>query len=142
VRARSLNIESRTDRLVDAREFVSAAAQELGFGDDDIGKIALAVDEACTNVIKHAYHFDGQQYLTITVEAGKNSIEIRITDSGERFDPRELPAPDMKEYLKKFRKGGLGVYLMKKLMDEVEYQLLPGKKNEVRLVKYLDTRHS
>lgn len=139
MRARSLNIESRTDRLVDAREFVSAAAHELGFDDDDIGKIALAVDEACTNVIKHAYHFDSTQHLTITVKPGKNSIEILITDSGERFDPRRLPAPDMKEYLKKFRKGGLGVYLMKKLMDEVEYQLLPGEKNEVRLVKYLDS---
>ena len=43
----------------------------------------------------------------------------------------------MKDYLTHYQKGGLGVYLMKKLMDVVEYQLLPGQKNEVRLVKYL-----
>jgi len=137
VRSRSLHIESRTDRLIDAREFVTVAARELGFSDNDVGKIALAVDEACTNIIKHAYKFDSRKTLTITIKPGHKKIEILISDSGKHFNPNKLPTPDMEEYLRHYRKGGLGVYLMKKLMDEVEYHLLPGERNEVRLVKYL-----
>ena len=138
MRERSLHIQSRTDQLIDARDFVAGAARESGFSDEDVGNIALAVDEACTNVIKHAYRFDGEQTLTITVKPGKDRIEIRISDSGRRFDPASLSTPNMKEYLRNYRKGGLGVYLMKKLMDEVEYRMLPGERNEVRMVKYLN----
>ena len=134
---KTLKIDSRTDRLIAVREFVSGAAREFGFNDDDIGKISLAVDEACTNVIKHAYGFDHSKALTITVIPGKDFLEILITDTGKRFDPEKLSTPDMKEYMAHYRKGGLGVYLMKKLMDKVEYNLLPGEQNVVRLVKYL-----
>ena len=134
---KTLKIDSRTDRLILVREFVSDAAREFGFGEDDVSKISLAVDEACTNVIKHAYDFDRSKTLTVTVVPRKGYLEILITDTGKRFDPGKISTPDMKEYLAHYRKGGLGVYLMKKLMDEVEYQLLPGEKNEVRLVKYL-----
>jgi serine/threonine-protein kinase RsbW len=134
---RTLKIDSRTDRLIAVREFVSDAAREFGFGEDDVSKISLAVDEACTNVIKHAYGFDSSKSLTISVVPGKNFLEILIRDNGKGFDPSKVSTPDMKEYLSHYRKGGLGVYLMKKLMDVVEYHLLPGEKNEVRLVKYL-----
>lgn len=134
---RTLKIESRTDRLIVVREFVAGAAREFGFGEDDVSKISLAVDEACTNVIKHAYGFDSTKSLSITVNPGKDGLEILIRDNGKGFDPAKVSTPDMKEYLSHYRKGGLGVFLMKKLMDVVEYQLLPGQKNEVRLVKYL-----
>lgn len=134
---RTISIDSRTDRLIAVREFVADAAREFGFGEDDVSKISLAVDEACTNVIKHAYGFDASKSLSITVVPGKDSLEILIRDTGKGFDPSKVSIPDMKEYLSHYQKGGLGVYLMKKLMDVVEYQLLPGQKNEVRLVKYL-----
>ena len=137
MKTRTLEVNSRTDRLIVVREFVADAARELGFGDDDIGKISLAVDEACTNVIKHAYGFDASRSITVTTVPGKNFLEVLIRDNGKSFDPSKVPTPDMKEYLTHYQKGGLGVYLMKKLMDVVEYQLLPGQKNEVRLVKYL-----
>jgi serine/threonine-protein kinase RsbW len=132
-----LKIESRTERLIAVREFVSAAAREFGFGDEEISKIALAVDEACTNIIKHAYKFDPSGDITITVKRGNGAFEVAIVDTGSQFDPNQLQTPDMKEYLAHYRKGGLGVYLMKSLMDRVEYRIEPGKKNEVRLVKYL-----
>jgi len=137
VGTKTLKIDSRTDRLIVVRQFVSDAAREFGFAEDDISKISLAVDEACTNVIKHAYGFDKSKTLKITVVPGKDRLEILITDTGKQFDPDKISTPDMKEYLTHYRKGGLGVYLMKKLMDEVDYQPLPGGKNEVRLVKYL-----
>ena len=138
VKEQSISIESKTERLVVVREFVSHAAREFGFGDEEVSKIALAVDEACTNVIKHAYKFDPGKKITVVVKPNKGSFEISITDNGKRFNPDKLQAPDMKEYLSHYRKGGLGVYLMKSLMDEVEYSVTPGEKNEVRLIKHLN----
>lgn len=133
----TLNIESRTERLIEVREFVATNATEFGFSDEEASKIALAVDEACTNVIKHAYRFDPSQLIAITIRPKNNAFEVSIVDSGNHFNPDEIHAPDMKEYLSHFRRGGLGMYLMKSLMDKVEYLIGPGKKNEVRLVKYL-----
>ena len=133
----TLHIESKTERLIAVRDFVSTAAREFGFSDEEISKIALAVDEACTNIIKHAYRFDPGKKLTISVKRGIGAFEISIRDTGKQFNPTDLQPPDMKEYLTHFRRGGLGVYLMKTLMDKVEYNFEPGKPNEVRLTKYL-----
>ena len=138
MRTRKLTIESRTEQLIAVREFVSAAARDFGFRDEEISKIALAVDEACTNIIKHGYRFDSSKNLTITIKPGNGAFEVLITDTGTRFNPDELQTPDMKEYLAQYKKGGLGVYLMKTLMDKVEYHIRPGEMNEVRLVKYLE----
>ena len=133
-----MTIESRTERLIAVREFVSTAARAFGFGDEDVSKIALAVDEACTNVIKHAYRFDPTKTLTITVRRRENgAFQVAIRDEGLDFEPAHVRTPDMKEYLSHFRRGGLGMYLMKSLMDKVEYDIHPGRKNEVRLIKYL-----
>jgi serine/threonine-protein kinase RsbW len=137
VKSDTLHIESRTDRLIAVRDFVSSAAREAGFGDEEISKIALAVDEACTNVIKHAYKFDPAKKMSVTVRQGSETFEVIIRDTGVQFNPLALHAPDMKEYLSHFRRGGLGVYLMKTLMDRVEYSIEPGKPNEVRLIKFL-----
>jgi len=133
----TLQIESRTERLIAVRDFVSDAARAFGFDDEDISKIALAVDEACTNVIKHAYKFDPTKTIQVVIHGGDRTFEVAIRDDGFQFNPTQLPPPDMKEYLTHFRKGGLGVHLMKSLMDKVEYSMAPGKINEVRLIKYL-----
>ena len=137
MKTQNLNIESRTERLIAVREFVSEAARAFGFNDEEVSKIALAVDEACTNVIKHAYKFDPNRKITITVKKGNGAFEVAIKDTGKHFNPSQIQAPDMKEYLSHYRRGGLGVYLMKSLMDKVEYDIKPGKQNEVRLTKYL-----
>lgn len=137
MKKKTLTIESRTERLIDVREFISVAARELGFGDEDVSKIALAIDEACTNVIKHAYEFDPTRKIDVTVRSGNGAMEILIADSGKDFDPTVISSPDMEEYLSQYQRGGLGVYLMRSLMDKVEYNIVPGKRNEVRLVKYL-----
>jgi serine/threonine-protein kinase RsbW len=137
VSSRTLHIESRTERLIAVREFVSKAAREFGFNEEDIGKIALAVDEACTNIIKHAYRFDPNKEITVSIRRKNGVFEVSILDSGAGFDPARITTPNMKEYLSHFRRGGLGIYLIKSLMDKVEYGNGPGQKNEVRLTKYL-----
>lgn len=133
----SIKVESRTERLIAVRDFVSEAARTFGFGDEDISKIALAVDEACTNIIKHAYRSDPTKTIQVNVSADNGTFVVAIRDEGVRFNPVQVQPPDMKEYLTHFRRGGLGVYLMKSLMDKVEYAVVPGNANEVRLIKYL-----
>ncbi|MBI3004369.1 MAG: ATP-binding protein [Ignavibacteriales bacterium] len=130
-------ILSRTDHLSEVRAFVSEAASAFGFLDEDIANISLAVDEACTNIIKHAYQNAPDKEIEISVIHNKKNFEIRIVDFGRRFNPQELKAPDLRRNLAHHRRGGLGVYLMKRLMDKVEYNFMPGRHNEVRLIKYL-----
>jgi len=137
VKSQTLTIESKTERLIAVREFVSSAARSFGFTDEDVSKIALAVDEACTNIIKHAYGFDPRGNISVTVRGRNGSFEVAIRDTGRDFDPAGVAAPNMKEYLAHYRRGGLGMYLMRSLMDEVSYDILPGKRNVVRLIKRL-----
>lgn len=133
----TLKIDSKTDQLVAVREFVSRAALATGFNEEDVSKIALAVDEACTNVIKHAYRYDTKKKIEVIVETGNGEFEVSIVDTGKQFNPNGVKTPDMKEYFSKYRRGGLGVYLMKSLMDKVEYDIEPGKRNQVRLTKHI-----
>jgi serine/threonine-protein kinase RsbW len=128
-------IPSRTENLLEVREFVGSAARSFGFSDEDIANIVLAVDEACTNIIKHAYQYAGDKEIEVSILPSNRSFEIRIFDNGKSFDPSTLRPPDLKEHIGHHRRGGLGVYLMKRLMDKVEYNFNPGKRNEVRLIK-------
>jgi serine/threonine-protein kinase RsbW len=137
-----LEVDSRTELLGDMRRFVTDAAREAGFGDADVGSIELAIDEACTNIIKHAYRYDPNgriEIRTVTIRGNThpNRFVIEILDSGIPFDAHQYTAPDMGEYFRKLRHGGLGIVLIRKLMDEVEYDIHPGRRNTIRLVKYL-----
>lgn len=131
-----LRIPSHAGNLEIVRDFVSRIARKVGFNEDDVNKIELAVDEACTNVIKHAYGTDSKKLIDIAIKVDLEKLTVMITDRGRGFNPKKLPQPDMKEYIAKMRVGGLGVYLMKTLMDEVEYDIQPGKRNQLRMVKY------
>jgi serine/threonine-protein kinase RsbW len=136
-----LTVPSQTAKLKRVRRFVAAAAQRFGFSMDDASKIALAVDEACTNIIKHAYNFAEDKAIHLTILTRDGRFEVLITDHGKPFDPDAVKLPNMKEYLSHYRHGGLGMYLMKSLMDRVEYRIHPGLKNQVVLVKYLPQMH-
>ena len=132
-----LRIPSQTDNLGMIREFVSKVADKVGFDEDDIGKIELACDEACTNIIKHAYaQKNGNQTLDVLIKVEFDKFILVVTDHGKGFDPQKIKTPHMEQYLAEFKVGGLGIYLMKTLMDEVDYNIQPGVQNQVRMVKY------
>ena len=133
----SLKIPGQKDNLEIIRNFVSAIARKVGFKDKDVNKIELALDEACTNVIRHAYEDDESQDIDIAIKIDYQKLSIVVTDRGKSFDVDEIELPDMDTYLAELRVGGLGIYLMRTLMDEVDYHSEPGVKNEVRMVKYL-----
>jgi serine/threonine-protein kinase RsbW len=140
-----LRIPSQTENLEIIREFVTKIARKVGFKDEETGKIELAVDEACTNVIEHAYAKDDRKLIDIEVQIDKDKFTITITDQGKGFDPKKLKTPDMKKYMDEMRVGGLGVYLMKTLMDEIDFDIKGGRggrKNQVRMVKYFANQRS
>ncbi len=132
----TLTIPSQTERLNDVREFVSALARTHGFVEDDINKITIAVDEACTNIIKHGYAYAPNQSIEIDIIRSGNDFEIIISDNGKQFDANAIQSPDMKDYFAHYRRGGLGVYLMKRIMDTVEFNL-HSDKNVLRMMKTL-----
>ncbi len=130
-------VKSSTDNLAEIRDFTKSAAQQCCFDEDSTGKIILAVDEACTNIIKHAYKFTPDGEINISIKFSDGKFSISITDEGTHFDPTMIPEPDLREYYKQKRVGGLGMFLMKRLMDEVKYGTIAGNKNQVVLIKYL-----
>ena len=132
-----LRIPSQTDNLELIRGFVAKVAEKVGFSGDDISKIELACDEACTNVIKHAYsEMSGNKSLDVMIMIDFDKFTIVVTDHGKGFDPKSVSLPDMQEYLAELKVGGLGIYLMRTLMDEVNYEIKPGIRNRVKMVKY------
>lgn len=132
-----LRIQSQTGKLHLVREFVSGAARRFGFDEESEGKIILAVDEACTNIIKHSYENVSSNDIDIDVVTNGRKFEVIMTHRGKSFDPESIKTPDMKEYFRHFQRGGLGIHLMRSLMDAVEYNTLPNQSSQIHLVKYL-----
>ena len=134
---RKITVKSATDNLKTIREFVAEFAKEHGFGDKQISELTLAVDEAATNIIKHAYKFNPEKEIIITASFENNELKITLRDFGEKFDPDKAPLPDIKNSLKLKKGGGLGIYLMRKLTDELVYNLSSPDFNEISLIKRL-----
>ena len=135
---KKLVIKSRTENLSSLREFISSNANEAGLTTNDIDDIILAVDEACTNIIKHAYQSLPNGEIIIEIDYNSKKFTIKLIDHGNSFDPETIPLPDLQKYLKQRKVGGLGLYLMKTLMDDVQYISVPGKYNQVLLSKNLN----
>ncbi|HSD64009.1 MAG TPA: ATP-binding protein [Ignavibacteriaceae bacterium] len=135
---KELKVKSRTENLSVIREFIQSAAVQVGMNPGITEDVMLAVDEACTNIIKHAYKSvpDGEIFLKLKYSDHK--FTIKIIDYGNSFHPENVPDPDLQKYYNQHRVGGLGMYLMKTLMDEVKYSSVPGKYNQVYLTKYLN----
>jgi serine/threonine-protein kinase RsbW len=135
---KEIRVKSRTENLAAIRDFVSSYAKKAGLSGEMIDNIMLAVDEACTNIIKHAYKSIPDGELSIKLEYKNKKFTITIIDFGNSFDPDLVPKPDLQRYYKEKKVGGLGMYLMKTLMDEVKYTSVPGKYNKVYLSKNIN----
>ncbi len=133
----TLTLPASTQSLEAVRRFVATHAIGAHLAETDVEQVKLAVDEACTNVVKHAYRGRTDETFKVSVIVEPASFIVRICDTGVAFRPGEYHRPDLIEAVQSRRRGGLGVHLMRRLMDRVEYRS-KGKVNEVRLVKYRD----
>ena len=134
-RTLTLTVPSATEHLALIREFVSNVGSQAGLGDDDVAKLELAVDEACANVIEHAHGHDANKEVTVRATFDTATLRIEVVDEGEGFDPTSVPATPVEQMVHDRRTGGLGLRVMKSLMDEVSYEILPGDRNRLRLLK-------
>jgi serine/threonine-protein kinase RsbW len=130
-----LQVPSSTRNLAMIREFVVKVAEQSGLSESDRSHLELAVDEACSNVIEHAYGHDVKKEVTIRATFDDDELRVSVIDSGAGFDPTTVPQKELGELVRQRRTGGLGMRLIKSLMDEVRYEIEPGKKNELHMVK-------
>jgi serine/threonine-protein kinase RsbW len=133
----TLHVPSSTENLVLIREFVSTIGAQAGLEDSEIGKLELAVDEACANVIEHAYGHDITKEVIVRATFDDETLRIDVEDTGKGFDPQSVPSEELERLVQARKSGGLGMRLMKSLMDEVHYEIAPGEKNELHMVKRL-----
>jgi serine/threonine-protein kinase RsbW len=108
----------------------------MGFTEEAVDQIVIAVDEACSNIIRHAYGGDPAQQIQIVVDTYPDRLEITLSDQGRRFDPSTYREPDPQKLARSGQRGGLGLLLMRRLMDEIQYDYRD-EFNIVRLIKYL-----
>ena len=95
----------------------------------------MAVDEACSNIIEHAYGDELAGDIVCTIEIAPHKLTVVLQDQGRCFDPTQVAQPDLSASLKDRLLGGLGVYFMHQLMDCVEHHYEPGTGNVLRMVK-------
>jgi anti-sigma regulatory factor (Ser/Thr protein kinase) len=112
-------------------EFVLFMARRAGFAETDAARLRLAVDEACANAIEHGGLSRAGQPLEVVCEASVDALTVRVADCGSAFTIAEAADPEVDAPLEKRRIGGLGLYLMRRVMDHVEFRPNAGGKELV-----------
>lgn len=130
----TLNLFADLSQLAAIREFVARIGRDLGLDDRGVDDLQLAVDEACTNVVLHGYGGQGGE-IEITVEPAEKGVQMRVRDWGVAFDPQAVPAPDVTASLEDRQLGGLGLFIIRQVMDDVGFQFDAEKGNTLTMVK-------
>ncbi len=132
-----IKIPSSTRHLHTMRTLTRILAESMGFDRKDSEGAALAVEEALTNVIEHSYHGEEHRKMHIIFELDEEKFTVRILHNGDQIEISNLSrSDDWTTFHSQKKKGGLGILLMKKCMDEVTYKA-GARQNECCMVKYL-----
>jgi serine/threonine-protein kinase RsbW len=129
-----LRIAAEPRNLAEIRCFVEEMASALGLDPVMIPNVILAVDEAVSNIIAHGYQCQ-EGVVEIAVSQERDALVIRIRDEAAPFDPTIVPPPDLTLPLEQRIPGGLGIHLIRQIMDEMTYRVTPQGGNELTLVK-------
>lgn len=136
-RNNKITINSATKNLHLVREFIAKKTEKLNIDPKVLNQILVSVDEACTNIIKHNYKYNENNSIDVLTEIKDNKFTVTLIYKGDPFDPTKKVNPDMKEYFAKFKVGGLGIPLMKKSMDSIEFNHKEPDINSLKLVKVI-----
>ena len=126
----------RYESLSDIRDFVVEIAKKAGFQDFDLYAVELAVDEACSNIIEHAYGEENKGDIELTCNLTDRSLEIILRDQGDAFNPALVPEPNFGLEIDELKPGGAGLFLMRKMMDEVSFNFSKNAGNVLTMIKY------
>lgn len=128
----------RFESLPKIRDFIVNAAVNAGLDEPDVYAVELAVDEACSNIIEHAYGGEDIGDIHCTCKVANNDLIIILKDHGQPFEPESVPEPNFNAPLEELKPGGAGLYLMRKMMDEVQFKFTPKDGNTLVMVKRID----
>jgi serine/threonine-protein kinase RsbW len=131
-----LLVKAELANLGEIRRFVAEHAEGAGADQDATEDLTLAVNEAATNIMEHGYRGQpGAIEIELRVEGSK--LRVYLRDQSPPFDPTHLPDPDISLPLEERPLGGMGIFLIKKLVDEFRYRVIPDGRNELTLGKEL-----
>jgi len=129
------NIGCSLNNLKGVREFIRNSLTGQDVSDLEMGAIVLALDEMCSNLMIHAHHCNPDHHITINIHIPtKSQFVFEIIDDGSMFDINQFQEPEIDSLVHEKRKGGLGIRLVKTIMDKIEYVQEEGK-NVCRLTK-------
>lgn len=115
---------ARFENLDRVRDFVGGLADKSGFEPAAVYAVQLAVDEAFSNIIEHAYGGESDDQIECSVRASRKELVVSLRDCGKPFEPDKVPDPDLTAELEEREVGGLGLYFIRQLMDEVEFSFI------------------
>lgn len=129
------------------RKIVADLARQVGFVEEDVAKVEMAVDEACSNIVEHAYAKDKEwswkqrdPEIRLQIRIVHDDLIIEINDHGQQFDFGSYRPSPIEERLQQMKPGGYGISIMRQFMDEVQYNSSNTAGNTLRLVKHLKKR--
>jgi serine/threonine-protein kinase RsbW len=129
-----LNLSCCTAALAELRSFLQQNLAIHRLSEGDKHQVTLAVEEVCANLIIHSHDCNPKEEIHLEVKALDKKIIVEITDKGDAFNLLEYEVPDLSQVIGEKRKGGIGILLVKKIMDEIEFESKNGK-NICRLIK-------
>jgi len=132
-----LEVKAKLENLAVMDDFVAESMKQLGMKKDVTLQVRLAVSEACTNIIQHAYSGESEEPIIILCSMSGNDLVIEIRDWGKPFDPDSVPQPDTESELLERKEGGIGIFLLRQMMDDVRYVFRAGRYNELRMIKHI-----
>ena len=123
----SIKVNCTKKNLKLIRDFVTEYLDAYALSDILQNQIVLAVDEICANLIIHANQEDASKYIILSIQKISNSIEFEITDNGVAFNQTGYKEPNIEEHIRIGKKGGVGIALVNRIMDQVEFKSVKGK---------------
>lgn len=130
-------VTSSYDQLAGISDFMGRVCSDLELDERSTYAVRMAVDEACTNVIKYAYDERADGTILLSCCRKNDELVVTIHDHGRAFDPQAVPPPDLTGGLRSRKEGGLGMLLMRQLMDGVTYRFHHTKGNVLTMTKRL-----
>lgn len=131
----TITFPGRYESLPAIADFVRSAAQEAGLSSFQVYAVETAVDEACANIIEHAYGGENHGEIECSCLIDDQGLTIIFRDTGHPFNPQDIKNPNITSPLQERSDHGLGLYFMRQWMDDVDFEFKPGR-NTLTMSKY------
>jgi serine/threonine-protein kinase RsbW len=133
-----ITIYCQTTALAELRDFLRGTLTMPFLSENDKLQLTLAVEEVCANLIIHSHGCNAKDHIDLEVKESPGKLIFEITDQGKAFNLLDYEIPDLNKVKGEKRKGGLGIILVKRIMDEIEFESAKGT-NTCRLIKWFQS---